>query len=119
MGPRAAAKIHEKGGEIYKLAIRPNRSSTLPANIEQTALSSWEDPYNLLKAKQHKRFRTQGFDGARDDAHFTLHPMRFVTSTHISLANIFQLGLTYHKETKLNSLWHDLMHLKGGNMIDN
>ena len=45
--------------------------------------------------------------------------MRFVASTHISPADIFQLGLTYHKETKPNSLWHNLTHLKGGNMIDN
>ena len=91
----------------------------LPANIEQTALSSREDVYNLLKANQHDRFRTQRFDSARDDTRFLLHPMRFEASAHISSADIFQLGLTYYKETEPNSPWHDLTHLKGGKMIDN
>ena len=84
MGPGAAAQFTKKGGEISKSAIRPYRSSTLPANIEQMALSSREDAYNLLEANQREWFRTQGFDGARNNACFTLHPMRFEASANIS-----------------------------------
>ena len=45
--------------------------------------------------------------------------MRFESSAHILPADVFQLGLTYHKESKPNSLWHDLTHLKAGNIVDN
>ena len=50
--PDRLHRFTRKGGEISKLAMKPNRSSTLPANIEQTALTSREDAYRLLKANQ-------------------------------------------------------------------
>ena len=33
--------------------------------------------------------------------------------------DIYQLGLTYHRETKPRAVWHDISHLKSGLMVDN
>ena len=45
--------------------------------------------------------------------------MRFEPGLYIAPSDMFQLGFMHHKETKPLAAWHDLTHLKVGNMVDN
>ena len=45
--------------------------------------------------------------------------MRFEPGPHIAPSDMFQLGVTHHKEMKPLAAWYDLTHLKAGNMVDN
>ena len=45
--------------------------------------------------------------------------MRFEPGPHIAPSDMFQLGVTHHKEMKPLAAWHDLTHLRAGNMVDN
>ena len=107
-----------KGGEISKVTVRARVPASLPSQIHISALTSHEDAYRLLKENQSERFRLRACDGL-DDARHDLHPMQFAPGPHLAPSDMFQLGVTYHKETKPLEVWHDLTHLKAGNMVDN
>ena len=44
--------------------------------------------------------------------------MWFMPGPHISMSDMFQLGVTHYKETHPLPCWHDVTHLKVGNMVD-
>ena len=44
--------------------------------------------------------------------------MRFMPGPHLSLSDIFQLGVTHYKEYCPLPCWHDVTHLKVGNMVN-